>query len=260
MNSNQDFFKKRIADLAAQADMQHIYTNTRFLTPEEQSIVLSLKQELPVPVRLIGRNDYPGSSESGDSSIRKIAVFGSAKDFGYEFDNPIRIIHIKPKAEKFAEQLSHRDYLGSLMGLGIERELTGDIVIRGKEAWVFVIDQIVPFLCDELTQVRHTTVFSEEVMGEVPELSPEFQSMNFNVASERIDLLLSCITGSTREAGKKLLREEKVFVNGMTVFSAGFKLHEGDVIVVRGFGKYIYDGVVSTSRKGRCNLTLRKYV
>lgn len=251
MAENDELLKRRMMDLAQQADQQHIYTMTRFLSPLEQSLFLSVKNELPVQSRLYG---------GIDSAIRKIAVFGSEKDLGYPFEDPIRILHIRPKAEKFAEELSHRDYLGSLMALGIERELTGDIVVRGKEAWVFCLDSIVEFLCEQLTQVRHTNVVCKKTDGEVPELAPRFQSMQLNIASERMDLVVAATSGTSREAAKKLLNDEKVFVNGRVVTSAGHKINEGDELVIRGFGKFLYDGVSSTSRKGRCNVSLRKYL
>ena len=251
MINEEELLKKRIADLAQQADMQRIYTNTRFLSPLEQSLFLSVKNELPVQSCLYG---------GIDSAIRKIAIFGSEEELGYAFEDPIRILHIRPKAEKFAEELSHRDYLGSLMALGIERELTGDIVVRGKEAWVFCLDSIADYLCEQLTQVRHTNVICDRTNGDVPELAPKFQSMQLNIASERMDLVVAAASGTSRDTAKKLLNDEKVFVNGRVITSAGHKINEGDELVIRGFGKFIYDGVSSTSRKGRCNISLRKYI
>ncbi len=249
--TDEELFKNRIFDLATRADTQFIYTYSRFLTPLEQSSLLSMRGELPVPVTLFGGTE---------SAIRKIAVFGSEDEFGYPFEDPIRILHIRPKSEKFSEELSHRDYLGSLMALGIERELTGDIIVRGKEAWVFCLDSIVSFLCESLSQIRHTNVICEEVEGDVPELAPEFQALHLNTASERIDLIVAGAAGINREAAKKLLADDKVFINGRAVSSAGHKLNEGDELVIRGFGKFIYDGVASTSRKGRCNISLLKYI
>lgn len=251
MTGNDELLKRRIADLAQQADMQHIYTNTRFLSPLEQSVFLSIKNDLPIRSQLYG---------GIDSAIRRIAIFGSVEELGYDFEDPIQILHIRPKAEKFAEELSHRDYLGSLMALGIERELTGDIVVRGKEAWVFCLGSIADFLCDQLLQVRHTNVICERTSGDVPELAPKFEAMQLNIASERMDLVVAGAAGTSRDAAKKLLNDEKVFVNGRVVSSAGHKINEGDELVIRGFGKFIYDGVSSTSRKGRCNIALRKYI
>lgn len=251
MKNTDELLISRFFDLASQAASQDIYTHTRFLTPLEQSLFLSVKKDLPVSSALYGKTP---------SAIRKIAVFGSRTELGYEFEDPVRILHIRPKAEKFAEELSHRDYLGSLMALGIERELTGDIIVREKEAWVFVLEGIADFLCESLLQIRHTGVICERTEGDAPELAPRFQVLRINVASERADLLIAAAAGISREEAKKMLGDEKIFVNGRTAGSAGQKLRPGDELVIRGHGKYIYDGISSTSRKGRANITLRKYV
>ena len=251
MTNEEELFKRRIEDLALQADTQRVYTNSPFLTPLEQDLLLSVKRDLPVGCRLYGGNE---------SCIRKIAVFGSEEDFGYPWEDPVRILHIRPKAEKFARECSHRDYLGSLMALGIERRLTGDIVVRGKEAWVYVLDTAVDYISENLTQVAHNTVVCEPVETEVPELQPQFQTMEANIASERLDLILAAAADLKREEAKKLLAAEKVFVNGRLVTSAGQKLKEGDELVIRGYGKFIFDGVSGTSRKGRLYAALRKYL
>lgn len=91
MAENDELLKRRIMDLAQQADLQHMYTNTRFLSPLEQSLFLSVKNELPVQSRLYG---------GIDSAIRKIAVFGSEEELGYPFEDPIRILHIPPQGGK----------------------------------------------------------------------------------------------------------------------------------------------------------------
>lgn len=245
------YFKNRMLDLAERADSQHIYTYSHFLSLPEQNDFLALKPDLPsVCARLEGFHA---------SAIRKIAVFGSEDELGYSFESPVRILHIRPRAEKFAEELSHRDYLGSVMALGIEREMTGDIIIRRKEAWILVFDSIAEYILDNLFQVRHTNVSCEIVSGEVPQLQPSFESLHMNLASERIDLLIAAAANVKREAAKKLLSDEKVFVNGKTVLSAGYKLKAGDELVIRGSGKFIYDGIESETKKGRINIRLRKY-
>ena len=251
MKNKDELFINRILDLSQQSETQNIFTSTRFLSPLEQSLFLAMKKDLASASFLTG---------GSESAIRKIAVFGSAEEMGYSFESPIRILHIKPKAEKFAETLNHRDYLGALMSMGIERELTGDIVIRGKEAWVYVLENIVEYLCENLKQIRHTNVVCELADGDVPELLPVFQTIQFNIASERLDLLIGGAAGISREAAKKLLADEKVFVNGRVITSAGHKLKEGDELVIRGFGKYVYYGTVSVSRKGRNNVVLKKFV
>ena len=68
------------------------------------------------------------------------------------------IIHILPRSQKFSEQLSHRDYLGALLSLGIERSKIGDIIVEEQGAFVFVSDKLLSYVCKEMTQIRRTQV------------------------------------------------------------------------------------------------------
>ena len=89
--TTDELFKNRIQDLASRSYTQFAYSYTRFLTPLEQSLLLAMQKELP------GRFTLNGGTES---AIRKIAIFGNEEEFGYPPEDPIRILHIRPKAEK----------------------------------------------------------------------------------------------------------------------------------------------------------------
>ena len=249
-DKEKEFFISRMLDLSAQAERQNIYTCSHFLTPLEQDLLLSSKETFS-PFYLTG-----GSA----AAIRQIAVFGSASLFGYAFESPIRVMRISPRSERFAEELSHRDYLGSLMALGIDRSLTGDILVREKEAFVYVLESIVPFLTENLTAVRHTAVVCKETDADLPQLEIRYQILTGNLASERLDLLVSFLTGTKRESAKDLLTDRKVFLNGYVKESPGQKVVPGDVITIRGYGKYIYDGIRAESRKGRLFISCRRYI
>lgn len=82
---------------------------------------------------------------------------------------------ISPVFDKFAEELSHRDYLGALMNLGIERHLIGDILIDGRYAYIFCMEHIIGVIKEQLDQVRHTRVFVEEVLWEETGYVPKIQ-------------------------------------------------------------------------------------
>ena len=250
--NEEETLKKRFEELARRSYERGIFENTGFLTPQEQNLFLSVKAQLP-PVNARLYSPSP-------AGIRKIAVFGSEEELGYAWEDPVKVIHIAPRSEKFGEELTHRDYLGSVLALGINRDLTGDIIIRQNHAWIFALYSIVPFICENLLQVRHTPVFCTEAKEDVPELAPRFEVIHENISSERSDLLIACIAGCSRENAKKLIAQEKVFVNGRLLLSVSHRLNEGDEIVVRGFGKYIYDGITSRTRKDRLNISLRKYI
>ena len=249
-DKERDFFQKRMLDLSQRAESGQFYTCSNFLTPLEQDQLLSSKEQF-FPFYLTGGNEQ---------AIRKIAVFGNASLFGYPFEDPIRVMQICPKSEKFMEDLSHRDYLGALMSLGIDRSLTGDILVREKEAYVYVLEPIISFLTENLTTIRHSQVVCQEAESNIPQLEIRFQTLSGNIASERLDLLVAFLTGNKRETAKELLSSQKVFVNGYLKESPGQKVEPGDVITIRGYGKYIYDGIRGESRKGRLFISVRKYI
>ena len=158
------------------------------------------------------------------------------------------------------ENLSHRDYLGAILNLGIERSLIGDILVQEKQAWFFCLDSAADFLVSSLIRVRNTTVSAFFVSGDVPELQPRFESVRLNIASERLDAVLSAFTGLSRARTEPLFSGEKVFVNGRVVTDKSMKLKQGDIVSVRGFGKAVYDGIEYETKKSRLWVSLRKYV
>ena len=247
----EEKLKRHLMDLSRQALSRGMYTCSAFLSPAEQDLLLSVSKELaPVSHTLYG---------GGEFSERRIAIFGSEADFGYEEAPPVSVLKITPLNEKFGEELSHRDYLGAILNLGIDRSLTGDIIVRGKTAYLYVLDSIRGFIAENLTRVRHTEVRAELVSGDIPELRPVFTPLRLNVASERLDAVITALTGTSRSKAALLFPQQKVSVNGRIVTDASFRLKEGDILSVRGFGKAVYDGIEHETRKGRYYVSIRKY-
>ena len=251
MNTQQELIS-RLTDLASQAARRNTYTYSQFLSLADQDELSRIPRDmLPVRYSLCG---------GSPSCERQLAVFGSEDDLGYPPEPPIAVVSISPVSERYGEELSHRDYLGAVLNLGIDRGLTGDIVIRGKRAWMYCLDSICGYICDHLDRVRHTTVECAPVTGDVPELAPELQEISLNVSSERLDAVVAAFTGLSRGHVQTLFSEKRVYVNSRLADNASKPLKEGDVLNVRGFGKAVYDGVSGHSKKGRNYVALRKYV
>ena len=180
----------------------------------------------------------------------------------YLWKDGIRELTMLPasKAEKFAEDLTHRDYLGAILGLGIELSVIGDILIRDRRCLVFCLASVADILTLSLNQVRRTTVTASVTPANVPELQPRYEALRLNVASERLDAVTAAFAGISRGQADRLFAAEKVFVNGRTVADRSFRLKEGDVISVRGFGKAVYDGIDHETRKNRYQVRLRKLI
>ena len=172
----------------------------------------------------------------------------------------MRVIAVRPKSDKYAEDLTHRDYLGAILGLGIERSLVGDIIVRDRRAWFFCLASAADMLASSLAQVRRTAVAAEITTADVPELQPRYAPVRLNVASERLDAVISAFAGISRGQADKLFAAGKVFVNGRMTEDRSTRLKEGDVLSVRGTGKAVYDGIEYETKKKRYQVRLRKLV
>lgn len=187
---------------------------------------------------------------------RRIAVF-SGKDCCYEEPSPIVCVRIRPVSSKYAEDLSHRDFLGSLIGLGIRREVLGDIIVHEKTGYLFCLDVISDFVCRELTKVRHTDVECC-VIDAPPENSVSLPPVSrIVVSSERLDAIVSAVFKISRSESQKLFSLCRVYVNGKNIESFTGAPASNDIISVRGLGRFIYEGIEYETKKGRLSSSVR---
>lgn len=240
--------RNNFAELAARASDGSYYTYSDFLTLAEQDTLLGMR--LPVPVALCG--GYEGAE-------RRIAVFGSEDDFGYPPEPPLAFIKIEPLSPKFAEALTHRDYLGSILGLGLERDVTGDILPADGASYLVCLDTAADFIAENLTKVRHTDVRCTRI-DTLPAISlPTPQQTNVFAASERADAICAAVFGLSRSESEQLFARKLIFVNARLTEAPDARLAPGAVVSVRGHGKFIYCGIEKTTRKGRLCVTVKKY-
>ena len=161
MEKEETLLRKRLIELSNNAYQRGIIMYSDFLNLNELNILHTTpKDSFPVPYRTFGGYD---PSERQMAAFLPDAFYMYMDEESIRSTYPIRILKISPLQPKFAEELSHRDYLGALLNLGITRAKTGDILIHDKEAYVFVHQELTEFLVKELTRVRHTTVRAVEV-------------------------------------------------------------------------------------------------
>ena len=246
-----EFFLKRIRELANLSWQRDIVTFSDFLNLNEQNIVSSLKHQFPQIVM-----ETSGGYENAERQM--VAFHPDALAFTWEY--PIDCLRIEPKALKFSEELSHRDYLGALMNLGIERELIGDIIIKDSDAYIFCISHIADYICDNLDTIRHTHIHCSVCEEVVPALKPELEDIRIIAASPRIDAVVASITKLSRSNSNELFSSKKIYVNGQCIENKSAHLKPDDILVIRGIGKFIYVGDESETRKGRTYLTLKRYI
>ena len=239
---------RHLLDLCIRSEKTGTWQYSAFLSPAEQQSLLCCPEAKRYAFFLTGGHE---------AAERKILAAGREDEAG-PADPPISVISVTPKNMKYAEELSHRDYLGAILGLGIDRSLVGDILIRDRQAWFFCLSSAADMF-SSLTQVRRTAVVVQAVSSDVPELAPQYIPLRLNIASERLDAVTAAFTGLSRGTAEKLFAAEKVFVNGMTMTNRDARLKPGDILSVRGFGKAVYDGVERETKKNRLWISLRKY-
>ena len=184
--------KNSFSELAARAYDGSYYTYSRFLTLVEQNTLLGMT--FPIAVSLDG--GYDGAE-------RRIAVFGSEDDLGYAAEPPLAFIEIAPVSEKFAEPLTHRDHLGSVLGLGLDRSVTGDIQVCGSTAYAVCLDEIADFIIENLKKVRHTDVKCRR-LDALPPITVKLPDESTVIAaSERADAIVAAVFGLSRSEDRK---------------------------------------------------------
>ena len=174
---------------------------------------------------------------------------------------PIKIIKIRRKSKKFGQaDLSHRDYLGSILGLGIDRGKVGDILVSEEEAVCFVTEEIAPYITAMLEQVSKTAVIAEEAEGAEAIPQRQTERKRLTVASLRLDAVAGEAFHLSRGKVQALIGAEKAQVNWNTVTNTSHQLKEGDMVSLRGFGRFRVREIGGKTKKDRTGLEIETYI
>lgn len=157
--------------------------------------------------------------------------------------------------------LSHRDYLGALLGVGIERHTIGDIILHSTGAYVFVEKSMIPYIRSELLSIgRYQKITIEEVeRQQVCIEKPKVKLIETTVSALRMDAVSAVAFGLSRSTCTKLIEGDKARRNGMTIHVSD-RLNEGDVITIRGYGKAKIKSIGGLTKKERMHITIAKYI
>lgn len=251
----EQIVKSRLKDLGDRAYRQGAYTYSNFLTPAELSLLEELRNELSY----VGYKTY-GGMELCD---RQMVCFGNEEQFGYPPHFPISVIKVEPLIEKFSDELTHRDFLGAVMNLGIDRSVLGDILVKdNKRAYIFCVDSIAEFIMEQLTKIKHTNVKTRLLIDEedLSELAPTLKDVQFIVSAPRFDAIVAAVTKLSRSEALNLFKGKKVTLNGRLCERNSITLKENDIFSIRGYGKYRYLSSGGETRKGRVYVHLQQYI
>jgi RNA-binding protein YlmH len=222
--------------------------NTEFLNPfEVKNAVDILNAYTDIKYRVDG--GYEGSERS---IITMYPYYYDEDDLA----ESLRFIQVEGNF-KF-KSVHHRDYLGSILGLGIKREKIGDIIIHENFCQVVVDADICDFLSMNLTRVARNNVRVKEIMRIQIEQTPkEFKDKHTTVSSDRIDCVISGIYDISRQDSMKYIDSDRVHINFEPVNSKSKSVMPGDIISVRGKGRAKIEAIGEPTKKGRLKLSAK---
>lgn len=241
---------RRFMDLARTADNKNIITYSDFLNLSEISLFHSVKHTLlNINYELFGGFSH---------AERKVLCF-YGDDSVKAFSDYIHCIRIVPANKKFSDDLKHPDFLGAILNLGIDRGKIGDILVKEREGYVYVLSSVSEFILTTLTKVKHTNVVLKLATEEDINIEPDFITIRGTVSSERLDSIIALAFKTSRSGIAPLISGQKVYVDGKLVEHNSYNLKEDETVSVRGYGKFIYKGLENQTKKGRYYVTLLKY-
>lgn len=240
--------KKRIAELRKRAEFSYRTEYTDFLTLSELETAKTVAN---------GCNyRFFGGMEETERKMLCIAH----EDIEITDDLfPITGILVTPKSIKFSENFSHRDVLGSVLGLGLQRDVIGDIFVNEKEAYILCTKQISDFILENLSKVRHTNVICNRISAEETSFKKEFKVVEHTVSAIRIDTICAAAFSVSRSSASAAISAGKVFINGKEILSPSSVVKEDDVISFRGEGKARLKQIGGLTKKGRISVIIERY-
>lgn len=192
-----------------------------------------------------------------DAGRKMLAVYPEYYEDYIIDDFPLKCLTFTYRKE---DKLSHRDFLGTFMGMRLKREVTGDIVTGEGITQVFVTDVAARLISSTVSKIGKTGVKCFTDRPFEMEVKHQFVNISGTVASLRLDCVVSLAARLSRENAARLIRSEKVEVNHFPAESVSAELHKGDIISVRGCGRFVLSDIGRPTKKDRIHISLQKFV
>lgn len=245
-------FVDRVQEWISRSAELHELKRTDFLDPRQVFIVTALAN------RQVGLNiRFDGGHEQAE---RKRAIIAPEyRDVEFESAN-LSVVEVTSPNTNFAE-LDHGDFLGSIVGLGIKRDRIGDIYVHPTFCHIVVTDEMAQYLDVHLRQVHRQDVLTEILPIEsLQPVRENLEEMSFTVASLRLDGIASDAYRISRAKIVEPIKAGKCRVNWRTEEDPSKQLKEGDVISLKGLGRFKLLEVDGMTKKGRIRIKVGKYI
>lgn len=244
----------RVLDQMERAQNRSIPCATQFLSPAQRAATEPLLAASGHPKHL-----FFGGFEGAE---RTVCVFlpdwMEGEDWQRDEENPVGAVECAfPKDA----DLSHRDILGGLMGIGLTRERVGDILVLGDKAQIVVLKEAIPIILSQFDQAgRYRLRLREIPLSELSPAPVQVRLVKDTVATLRLDAVLSSGFSISRGKAADFISGGKVSVNHRECLKTDKPVAEGDTITCRGLGKCVLTHVGGQSKKGRIIIEIERYI
>jgi RNA-binding protein YlmH len=242
-----EFLFRHMEDLADRAVSEGCAAS-RFLTPADaQSVAAFFRQKRAAVI-----------FDGGLADAERVRAVFLNPDWGrYNRDELFSAIRIEHRVQ---DSPGHRDILGALMALGIERDTIGDIVPGEGGAVFLCLPELAGFILENLEKAGRTGVKASIIsLGELPDKEEELQVKTDTVASLRLDAVLTAAFNMSRAKSSELIAAGRVSLDHQVCLQAAKELSEGALLSIRGIGRAKLLEVGSMSKKGRIFIQIGLY-
>lgn len=257
----RDILISHTLDLKEKAATESVIMSTSFMSVDELSDLIRAER---INNEFVDTFYYGGYEEAERKILLFVPVFYDVEsdfleDFLEENDaNPLQLL--KVKKDKFAT-LSHRDYLGALMALGLKREVIGDIIVDNEGCSIICLKSISEYIEKNLKQAGRgqLTVFPGN-LNELRKKGSNSETVFVSVASLRLDCLVAAVFRLSRSSALSSIVQGIVYVNDIQLLKPDYVLKQGDKLVCRGKGKSVISEILGENKKGRIHLNIKRYL
>ncbi len=220
-----------------------------FYPPIIWKTILNLGNKLGVRVEVEGYFEF--------GERREISFVPLEEDY---FEMEIERVMVKVTNKSNFKKLEHKDYLGSIMALGIKREMLSDLVISQNSCYFATNKSIFEVLLRELHKAGKNPLEVEEV--KIGEEIPQhlFEVRDEIVASTRLDAIVACLARISRNEAVKKIEKKEVSIDYLVRESKSYEVKEGEIITIRKVGKFYFEGLVGQTKKDRLKIKFRKFI
>lgn len=202
-----------------------------------------------------------GGYEGAEGEILVIYPEKLGKDIAEKnLENILKAIKIKLPKE-LEGKYNHRDYLGCVMKTGLNRNRIGDIIVHEDGAYIIVLKENAEYIAEFLKGIIKFSKSQIEVVEyyEIKTKEIELEEKQITVASMRLDNIVAETIKISRSKTEKLIKEEKVFINTKVETKGAKNVGSGDVLAIRGKGKFIIGEILGNNKKGKIIVEVKKY-